>query len=142
MQVERRHHFIRSTACDDVEFRALELLKQANEWGLAFEDDPRGSGLHAHERQIAQELQRVAQTLVGVNEDRSAQYGLAVPPGRGKVADAVRVSGTTPKPLVFGPPCFIAAEKEQHDAEVEMRLGEIRTAGEGVAIAGLRRMKI
>ena len=52
-------------------------------------------------RRIANELDRVAQSLLGVEEDGSSLQRLPVPEGLRKVAP--RVAFCLPAPLVFGP---------------------------------------
>jgi hypothetical protein len=96
-------------------------FEQRQQLGLHFEHDTPGALRHPFDE--AHELQRVAETLFGVHEQRASGNRLAVPARqRRRVRRQRRVFQP---PFVFGQTALEIAEREQRDAAIGVRYRQI-----------------
>ena len=89
------------------------------------------AGARGEQRQVARELQRVAETLLGLHIDVLAGEALALP-GPLRKARALALARAQP-PFVFVPALAEIAAHQQQDAESGMRIGVLRRERDGAA---------
>ena len=87
---------------------------------------------------IAAELQRVAESLLGVNQQGLSRRRLATPLRLGECAASCRHLAGVPAVFVFLPPSLQIAPREQRHRQMEPHLPEIRPQDQGAAIPGDR----
>ncbi len=130
VDVEGRKRFAARHHAD----HALELPQQRRELRLHLQHD---LGARARQqRDIARELDRVAQSLLGVQQDRVALKWIFSEPKRTAVAAALRRhAGSTPPPFVLLEAAAKVADRQQRKRLIEMRVGVILADFECLGIA-------
>src|SRR5271157_38575 len=83
---------------------------------------------------IADELQGIAQALLGEQQDGLALEARAIPERLTKRGR--RKAPVLPAPLVFGPPAFEITPKEPDLGQIQMRRGVVRFEAHGLLVAG------
>src|SRR5262245_28808811 len=118
--------------------RALELHQQRRELWLHLQHD---LGARARQqRDVARELDRVAQPLLGVQQDRVALQRIFSEPERTAVAATLRRhAGSPPPPFVLLKTAAKVADRQQRKRLIETRVGVILADFErpGIARQGL-----
>jgi len=114
---------------DDLEM-GVESPHEPHQLGVALEDHPVPHG--DDEREVAAELDRVAEPLFAMDEDRPA--GDREPIEEGAVGVALRRGevGPLPAPLVFGEPFPVVPLQEEEKGPVPVGLRVVRVEGEEV----------
>ena len=114
---------------------AAAACQQPNQRLRTFHEHP-GPGL-LDQRRVADELDRVAQPLLGMEEDGSSFQRLPVPERLRKVAPLDTVG--FPTPFVFGPAALeIARSAATSERLIPVRVGKVRLQFQGPAVAGDR----
>ena len=90
------------------------------------------------QREIAAELDGVAEALLGLNQHVEAIHRLAVPNAAGQVDEVAAEAVVTLAPFVFAKPSGVVAGEQRRGREVPVRLGEIRRLGDRRLAGGAR----
>ena len=108
-----------------------EGFEEGEEGAWALEDEGGAAGGDFGE--AADELDGVAEALLGVDEEGFSAGVFAVPEGGGEGARGDGEAGGFPAPLVFGPSFAEVSVEEEHVGEVVVGFGEIGFEGDGSA---------
>ena len=107
-------------------------LQETVEFVGAFQED--SAGLRGHERDVAEELERVAEALLGVEENGAAGEGGAVPLGLAEIAAEGEEVAALPAPFVLWPAGGKIATVEEEEGEIAVGIGVVGLEGDGLAI--------
>jgi hypothetical protein len=115
-----------------------EAAQQRQQAGAGLDQDDAAPRLH--EGSVAEELQGVAQSLFGVEQDGLAVQTRAIPAWLGE--GTRREFGGLPAPLVLGPAALVVAGLQIGHGAVGMGLGVAGTQPQGLGKGGLGGVKV
>src|ERR1700733_3269032 len=98
----------------------FEFSQQANERGLAFNDNGRCT-FGFYQRSIAGELNGIAEALLGMQKNTPARQIASVPSRFDKLRRSIVFA--PPPPFIFLPAGRIVAQRQKRQGFVPMRLG-------------------
>src|SRR5689334_5356863 len=97
---------------------------------LTFHDDP--AALFGHPRQIADELERIAKTLFGVQQERAASQRAPIPWRLCEVSLGGGEVFAFPAPLVFFPALPEISFQQQRHTQIEVGFRKARPEDDGL----------
>ncbi len=135
VQIERRQRL--PTRHDPIHSR--QIPQQPDQRRLHLHDDPQSSG--GGQRRVTAELQRVAQPLFGMDQQRAAPARLTEPLRLHKRSASPGHIRRFPAPFVFPPPLRHVTHGQQRHGQIAMRIRKIQLQADGRPEAGERRLR-
>src|SRR5438105_4203689 len=77
--------------------------KEADQFRRAFDDEFGGWGPRSHQREVADELDGIAQALLGMEKDRAIAEVFTVPPGLSEISSPAGKVLPFPSPFQLAP---------------------------------------